>query len=479
MNTNRLIHAGFWFGRSDVKEAVELAKAGIGGFCIYFGTTAQVKELTETLQDAAPHKLIISADYEYGLGRWHKDAPLLPSNISLGSAAREDFAYKKGYLTALHAKSIGVNWVLAPDLDLADTPQNPIVNTRSFGANPKNVAKLGKAFMLGLEDGGVLNTLKHFPGHGATMQDSHLALPVINKTLRELEENELVPFRELLTKADSVMMAHLMIPSLDGKMPASFSPKIIEGYLRKHLHYKGLVVTDALIMKATGGLDPLDCLRAGADVLLCPDNPFELMQRLEFAVREDKTLVPRAISALSAQELLLAKLNSFVHVPPKEEIGKDSLSEACAQNALSVTGAPVNFSKRGVISYMEADIYPSREYQANAFLDELKAQGYKVKPYEEGAPCTNLVITTFANYAAFSGHINFTKEQFAAVQKAFKCAKKSVLVSFGSPFVNLELKGLGSFVFAGTQSAAFQAAAARVIGGAQANGIALCELLNN
>ena len=111
----------------------------------------------------------------------------MPSNISLGAAGNPDFAYKKGYITACQARTLGVNWVFAPVVDLADTPQNPIVNTRSFGADPKLVSKLARAFMLGLEDGGCLNSLKHFPGHGSTQSDSHLTLPFINKTLAQLE----------------------------------------------------------------------------------------------------------------------------------------------------------------------------------------------------------------------------------------------------------------------------------------------------
>lgn len=464
MNINRIIHPGFWFGKSDIKEAIELAKAGVGGFCIYFGTRQEVLELTKTLQAHAPRKLLISADYEYGLGRWLKDAPLLPSNISLGAAGNPDFAYKKGYITACQARTLGVNWVFAPVVDLADTPQNPIVNTRSFGADPKLVSKLARAFMLGLEDGGCLNSLKHFPGHGSTQSDSHLTLPFINKTLAQLESRELVPYRDLLTKADSIMVAHLKIDAMDASAPTSFSHKVITGFLRKNLHYKGLIITDALVMKATGGLNPVDAFKAGADILLCPDNPFELIESLKKEIEKDKSLVARAVEALSAQEMLLAKLNAINNIPCKDPWAQECLSQSAAESGIASVGNTTVFSKGDTVHYLEADIYPSTDFKATALLNKLKANGIKVLPYD-GKAADNLVVSTFSNYAAFSGHINFTPEQKELVQKAVSQAEKSVLISFGSPFVNLGISNLDRFLMAGTQTDIYQKVCADILAG--------------
>ncbi len=464
MNINRIIHPGFWFGKSDIKEAIELAKAGVGGFCIYFGTRQDVLELTKTLQAHAPRKLLISADYEYGLGRWLKDAPLLPSNISLGAAGNPDFAYKKGYITACQARTLGVNWVFAPVVDLADTPQNPIVNTRSFGTDPKLVSKLARAFMLGLEDGGCLNTLKHFPGHGSTQKDSHLTLPAINKTLAELESHELIPYRDLITKADSIMVAHLKINSWDSSAPTSFSHKIITDYLRKKMHYKGLIITDALVMKATGGLNPVDAFKAGADILLCPDNPLELIKTLEQEIEKDKTLVSRAVEAISAQEMLLAKLNAINDIPCKDPWANECLSQTAAESGIASLGNNAVFEKGDTVYYLEPDIYPATDFKANALLARLKENGINILPYDWKL-VDNLIISTFSNYAAFSGHINFTAEQKELVQKAVAAAQKSALISFGSPFVNLGISNLDRFLMAGTQTDIYQTVCADILTG--------------
>lgn len=466
MNINRIIHAGFWFGKSDFNETLKQAKAGIGGFCLYGGTTQEVKELAAALRAAAPARIIISADYEYGLGRWHKDAPLLPSNISIGAAGRDDLAYKKGIITARHARQIGVDWVFAPVLDLADTPQNPIVNTRSFGKDPALVARLAKAFMLGLADGGCLNCVKHFPGHGSTLIDSHLAMPTVNRTKEELLENELKPYFNVFTVTDAVMAGHLLVPALDKQKPASFSKEILENFLRKELRFKGLIITDALVMQATGGLDPIDAFKAGAEILLCPDNPLETAAKLKEAVAKDRSLINYAISALSRQEMLIAKIK-----PEKNFVYKDcnaagrQLSAECAKQAVCLKGQFTPFAKNKNVFYLEIDTYPQEEIQSKEFYAKLKAAGVKLKPYKpSGRAFDTLLITTQANYAAFSGKINLSQEQKDLINTAAAKAKNRILVSFGSPFVDEGLN-LTAFLMAGTQTAEFQEVCADILTG--------------
>lgn len=471
MNTNRLIHAGFWFGKSDVKEAVKLAEAGVGGFCIYFGTTKEVKELVSLLRQAAPGNLIISADYEYGLGRWHKDVPFLPSNISIGAAGKEDLSYKKGLITARQAREIGVDWVFAPNVDLADTAGNPIVNTRSFGKDPALVAAMARAFMLGLADGGCLNCLKHFPGHGSTLSDSHLSLPTVNKSKEDLFSAELIPYEKLLMKADAIMIAHLLIPALDAANPASFSASVIQGLLRKELRYKGLIITDALVMKATGGLDPVDAFKAGADILLCPDDPFALMPKLKAEIMKDRNLIDRAISAISEQEMMSVKLKAakdFMCKDCAEEAEK--LSAETARFGVCLNGENIILKPGKNIRFMEPDSQSKGERQFPVFYEILEAAGIKLKPYKEGERCDILLIASAVDYAAFSGKINFTPEQKNFINKAVQKAGNSVLISFGSPFLNEGVK-VDSFLMAGTNTSAFQKTCAEILlGKAEAKG---------
>jgi beta-glucosidase-like glycosyl hydrolase len=459
MNINRLIYPGFWFGKSSREEALKLARLGVGGFCLYNGTTQEVKDLIEELRANAPHRLLICCDYEYGLGRWHKDAPLLASNISIGASGREDLAYKKGYLTAIQARSLGVDWVFAPVVDLAQEPNNPIVNTRSFGANPQKVASLARSFMIGLEDGGCLNTLKHFPGHGSTTIDSHLAMPVLEKDFKLLEEEDLLPYRQLITKADSIMIGHLNIPYLDDKLPASFSQKVIQNYLREKMHYKGLIITDALVMKAIGPLDPLDAFRAGADILLCPSEPLLLIEKLKNIIHENPL---RAQEAISQQEKLISKL-SFMHpIPCKKEEAYKSLNTDIAKNCLTQKGS-FTLKKGDTVFYLEAETYPSKVWRAKTFIAELKNKGVSVKPYTKNTRNEKVIIATYSNYAAFSGQINFTKEQIKILQEILDKNEQNVLISYGSPFVDKDLEKLNSFILAGSAGAEFEQATAELL----------------
>lgn len=470
MNINRIVHAGFWFGKTDVKDAIAAAKAGVGGFCIYFGNKKDVKELTETLQNAAPHQLLFSADYEYGLGRWLKDCETLPSNITLGAGQSEELAQRKGYLTAVQARELGIGWVLAPVLDLADTASNPIVNTRSFGKSPQLVSRLARAFIYGLQDGGCLNSIKHFPGHGATHSDSHLELPVINKTDAELQKAELIPFKELYMIADSVMAAHLKITAWDKDKPASFSTNILTDILRKNWHYKNCIVTDALVMKATGGLNPVDAFKAGADILLCPDDPLKLIDDLRAAIDKEPKYKEHAAEALSRQEFMINKLNSLKPIPCKDPFAKTTLAADAAAKCTAIKGEFKPFKQGQSVYYIEVENKAS-DLLAKHLLESLKNNGIKVLPYQGGA-VDNLLAVTFSNYAAFSGQINFTDQQKQTLNDAFAKANNSILISFGSPFVDMGLDKLNAFIFAGTQTQDFQAfAAALLLGKEQAIGI--------
>jgi len=467
MRTNRLIFPGFWFGKTSVEDAKKLATMGVGGFCFYGGKPEELKELTETLQKLSPHPLLLAADYEAGLGRWHEGLPLLPTNYTLGLSGREDLALKKGFLTAIQARELGINWILAPVVDLADTPNNPIVNTRAFSANPKIVSRMARAFVIGLADGACLNSFKHFPGHGSTVQDSHLTLPEVTKSLNQFKEEDLLPYRELVTRADSIMVSHLLVKCLDDKMPASFSQKIMRDLLRKTMFYKGLIVTDALTMKATNGLNPVDAFKAGADILLCPEDPFQTMEDLAKAVEQDSALKEKVFYAISIQEMMMARLKSMRPLPCRNiENACAQLNKEAACAVLQKFHLPFNLSKFQNITYLILDERTSRGLPP--FLTSLKENGIKLSAYKEGKKSDLLIALNYADYTAFKGTVNLTEEQKNKLQKALDKAEKSLLISFGSPYVNEGLNNLTAFLPFASKDKEFQIAAAR----------SLCGLLN-
>jgi len=465
MNPARLVHPGFWFGKTKIEDARRWAKAGAGGFCVYWGTPQEVAEFCKEMRSLSPYSnILMSADYEDGLGRWVNGGELLPSNMAIGASRVEDLAVKKGLITARQARSIGIDWVFAPVVDLACTPDNPIVNTRSFGGSPDLVTKMAMAFMAGLSQGGVLNCLKHFPGHGATEKDSHLTLPVIHKTFDELFDIDLLPFRMLLKFADSIMAGHLIFPAVDKDEPASLSEKVIKDLLRKRLNYKGCVLTDALLMKAIGDQKAasLKALKAGVDILLVPEAPDEIIEFVQKLPERDESWKDVFISSIAAQEMLLAKNAKAETRRPEQTFFKSTYCADAAPKCITAFGSHTEYSAGTKVFYK---VFDRENFEETPFAKQLIANGVKLLPYN-GKAVENLLLVSYAGYQSFKGYINFTDAQKEEADAAVASAQKSVMVSFGSPFVHKDfLKLCGSHLAAYCANEDFQTVCADALCG--------------
>ncbi|MCM2268367.1 MAG: hypothetical protein NDI60_11425 [Elusimicrobiales bacterium] len=464
----RLIFPEFRFGRTDPEEARRLVELGVGGFCFYGGTAQEVHETSRALKAVSRTPLLIASDYENGAGQWVAGATELPSNMAIGASGCEALARRKGEITALEARALGVDWVLAPVVDLASVPDNPIVNVRAFGRDRQLVARLAGACLSGIGSQGALSCLKHFPGHGATATDSHLALPVLEKDLPGLEQDDLRPFAEL-ARADSVMAGHLVARALDEGAPASLSKAALSGLLRGRLKYGGLVVTDALNMKAVSA-DPGAGVRAflaGADALLCPEDPFALHAALARAFNDGAIGGAAVALALGRQALLARKLSPFLSCPrPSDVLRCQEHLAFCAEAAPACLAWAANpdfaFSEGQIVGYFEP-LTPASEWKGTAFVEELTKLGVRVEPYQPGCGM-RLAAGIFSRPRAFSGSINLSAQEKAALEGALKGAGPSVVVAFGSPFVlgGLEHRpAAGLCAFCALED--FQKAAARVL----------------
>lgn len=272
-------------GTSLNKSSKELISAYRPGGLILFGynyrTTGQLYELNKSLQDYSVSKkslpMFISIDQEGGRVRriTGQGVTQFPGNMAAGSANDPLLTYRWARILALQLRRLGVNMNLAPDIDVNNNPDNPVINTRSFGSNPEIVARHGRAYVKGLQEGGVMAVAKHFPGHGDTSVDSHKTLPVIPYNIKRINSVELVPFKESVAAGvSSVMTAHILYPEIDKNgLPATLSPVFLNKILREYMKFDGLVMTDDMEMGAiAGNMDigsaAVAAINAGADIIL-------------------------------------------------------------------------------------------------------------------------------------------------------------------------------------------------------------------
>lgn len=273
-------------GATASREVIELIQRYHVGNIILFSRNVrdaeQVHALTRSLQRAAReaghvYPLLIAIDQENGIvQRLGEAATLFPGNMALGAIGSEEVAAEVALATGRELKALGITMNLAPVVDVNNNAANPVIGVRSFGEDPRLVARLGSAMVKGYQDAGVISCLKHFPGHGDSAVDSHLAMPLIPHSLERLEAVELVPFRAGIgAGAGSVMIAHVAFPALthDETLAATLSSAIIQGLLRENLGYEGVIVSDCLEMQAisaTVGTETaaVMALQAGIDLVL-------------------------------------------------------------------------------------------------------------------------------------------------------------------------------------------------------------------
>lgn len=290
----------------------------VGGIIVFVGGVYDTVHFVNRMQELADIPLLISADFETGVAMRFPDTINFPWNMAVSATGNPEFARREGAIVAKEARALGIHWNFAPDADVNNNADNPVINVRSYGENPYEVGLFASAFLQGLQSGNVLATAKHFPGHGDTAVDSHRGLPVIDFSRERLEKTEFIPFREVIKNGvGAVMISHISMPQLDSEkveplkksekasyteseiiteaatIPATLSKNIVTNILKNDLKFNGLVVTDAMDMS---GLTlyfnqeeaAVRAVLAGNDVLLKPSNGDAPIRGLRAAVKSGR-----------------------------------------------------------------------------------------------------------------------------------------------------------------------------------------------
>ncbi len=293
----------------------DIQQYNVGALCFFQGGPVRQANLTNYYQSIAQTPLMITIDAEWGLGMRLDSVKKFPYQLTLGAMDDQNLVYRMGLAVGEQCKRIGVHVNYAPVVDINNNPGNPVIGFRSFGEDKNKVSAFGVAYMKGMQDAGIMACAKHFPGHGDVDVDSHLDLPVINKSMAQLDSLELVPFRAVFDAGiGSVMIAHLSVPAIDNAehRATSISKNNVTDLLRDSLGYNGLTFTDALEMKGVakyfpGGTIVVEALIAGNDMLCLPASVPESIEAIKKAIA-DKRLSWDDINA-KVKKVLMAKYN--------------------------------------------------------------------------------------------------------------------------------------------------------------------------
>ena len=488
---------------------------GIGGLAISIGTPHSYAAKLNAFQARARVPLLVAADFENGgPGMRINHAYALPSllpqgggtsfppTMAFGAIGEEADVERYARLTALEARAVGVHLNFAPVLDVNSNPENPIINTRAFGEDPAEVARLGRAYLRGARAGGVLTTAKHFPGHGDTRVDSHLLLPEVTADRARLDDVELVPFQAAIEDGvDAVMTAHVSVPGVlgPGAPPATLSPEFMTDLLREELGFEGILFTDALNMGAItegygAGEAAVRALEAGADVILIPASVPDAIEAVVEAAEQGR--ITRERIDASVRRILMAKARVGLHLQrmvPLEEITRTvgtfehrEVADEVATRSITlvrdegvlVPFDPVRVERVLSVTYAAtANLIAGLEF--NTALTELVPTLARARIGPETSPDTLasllvradsfdvVVLGAYVPPVAGAGSVALPDavREFVTV---LDNRASVVLVSLGNPYLLNAVPSVGTYLLAWGDREVSQRAAARALAGAAA-----------
>lgn len=286
-----------------IKIIKDIEEHQVGGIILFHGPLKSAMDLINTMQSKSKIPLLISSDIERGLGQIIKGGTEFPTNMAIAASHNPRLAYEHGYISAIEARLAGIHISYAPVADVNNNPDNPIINTRSYGEDPYLVASFVGQYIQGVQEAGALAAAKHFPGHGDTSEDSHAKLPILKIDKNRFNILESIPFKKAIqSNVDLIMSAHIAFPKITGEdyLPATLSKKILTGLLREELGFHGLIVSDALNMGGirenfTEGEASVLALEAGVDILLYTEDVEGVINTIIKAI-EDKRLTEERIN---------------------------------------------------------------------------------------------------------------------------------------------------------------------------------------
>ena len=477
-----------WYFSRDSKEYIRLEKLiksdQVGGVVVFLGDVFEEATLLNEFQTMSNIPLWVMQDSENGLAMRIRNATLFPHMMTLGAINDTNLTRRVGIAIGQENRAVGVHQALAPVLDVNNNPMNPVINIRSFGADPDLVATHATAMMKGLQQGGVLATAKHFPGHGDTGTDSHVDLPVLPYDFERLNSVELKPYDKLMAEGlQSIMIAHLALPKISGNYdPATLSKPILDSLLFKRYHFNGLVVTDAMDMGAVvkkygSGNAAVMALNAGVDVVILPVGEEQVIDAIAAAVVDKKLTESRIDSSvlklLRLKEKFKLNENRFsnlVEVRNKVATAKNlMLADEVANRSLTLVKNEKSLIPfKQTIKREKLTVFALSDFNdpviADEFVRQLRQNANKsidfmlldkrsnALDYEIATrkikSANDILVVTYSNVVSGRGKIGLeqTLKDWLLTNSADMSAKNSILVGFGNPYIVNDFPNFNSLI---------------------------------
>jgi beta-N-acetylhexosaminidase len=502
----------------------------VGGFVMSIGSPIETAVKLNEMQRLSAVPLIVGADYESGAGFRTSGGYFLPNGIFLGGgtyfprqmalgASRDTMlAYEQGRITALEGRAVGVHMAFTPVLDVNNNPNNPVIGPRSFGEDPALVGALGAAMVRGLQDNGMLATAKHFPGHGDTDQNSHLSITEVNASRPRLDSVELPPFRRAIAAGvTAIMTFHGVVPALDtSPLPATLSPVVMRGLLRRELGFNGLLITDALDMNGVlarvrptgtattvagvyGAIDSPGlaevvklAIVAGNDVLLMPQDPTVAIDAVVAGVSEGRFSQARVDSSVKRilmhkfalglhrqREVSLSGVRSTVGIPAHQAI-----ADRVAERSITLAKDSLHFvplsSARGRVRVLSVTIAPRADLGAGSAFDaEMRrfadVRSLWVDAADPGAALPRVsaladstdyvVVGSYLGQGTVVASTNVAEPVVELIRVASQRNARTIVVAFGNPYFYSQVPFAPAYVVAWSGFSPSQRAAARALFG--------------
>ena len=494
---------GAFFNSRDkyIQDLMQLAsEEKVGGFILFAGDVYETAYLINFLQNKAETPLLIASDLERGLGNQIGGATLFPPLMSIGAVDSEELAYRIGRITALEARAIGIHMTYAPVVDVNINPDNPIINVRSLGEDPKRVGELAAAFVIGCQENGLIATAKHFPGHGDTDLDSHSVLPTISGDRKRLEQVELYPFKKAIDAGvRAVMTAHLRVPALDPalKMPATLSETIMTGLLRNELGFQGLIVTDAMDMGGIINLYSQEeaavmAVNAGVDMVLIPPEPRKVIQALTEAVKGGR--IPEARINNAVRRILKEKASLGLHknalvdvdaldikigAPESQKTAEEAFARSITLIKNENEVLPLKDREKKIMVFsLSSD--PGGYFAGQTFVNEVKlrcpnalefyadaftGKEYLLEAFLDSCDADVILIALFSRLRAWKGSVGLNEEHIRMIKYMASSPIPVVVVSFGSPYFYIQFPDVTAYMCAYRHADQAQIAAVRSVFG--------------